>query len=240
LKQSETTFFYIYGIAGSNKKTTLKARSIDPSCGHVFTLPYKDICAIVSKARTEQFDPEEENMIAHNAALQEVREVLGCTVLPLRFSTIVRSERDVLQILSEGYFEFRKKIQGFCAMVEVSVKVFCDIESLRKDLIKKLKPQDEQSILEDMKKQTYFLARTLLERISSISEDAKLYDIVFEDMILNASFLLKEENIRKFASEIKKFDHEFGTHLKIKCSGPYVPYSFVTSEKEGSELSSEK
>jgi len=122
---------YIYGIVNNGIRLNLKAKPIGHRGSKVYTIPYRDIAALVSDTEFEEYDPTEGNIFVHNEVIRNAVDELRSTVIPLRFSTIAKSEDDVVRILSAGYFDFKKKLSEFEGKVEIVVKVFCDLEGLR-------------------------------------------------------------------------------------------------------------
>lgn len=218
---------YIYGIVNTGTKLTLRARPIGPRGTKVYTVPYHDIAALVSNTDFEEYDPTEENLLIHNEVMQEVLVQHGCTVIPLRLSTIAKSEDDVVHILSAGYLDFKEKLSSLEGKVEIGVKVFCDIQGLVREIAREDNYQNATDIDERICQRACWLASTLLERLKTVSEQSQLNDIVFEDMIMNAAFLVKRERLQEFFEEVESFDTHYGRNLRIQCTGPYAPYSFT-------------
>lgn len=218
---------YIYGIVNTGSRLTLKARSNNPSESSIYTIRYRDIAALVSRTDFKEYDPTEENLLAHNNVVQEAMDRLGCAVTPTRFSTIARSEDDVVRILSAGYSSFKEKLSSLEGKLEIAIKVFCDTEALKQEVSSKDKPCASSDIHEEVRQRAHWLASRLLEQLRTASEQYHLNDIVFEDMIMNGAFLVRREGVQKFFEEVKCFDKQYGKNLRIQCSGPYVPYSFI-------------
>jgi hypothetical protein len=224
---SVPTACYIYGIAELGKAIVLKSRAIDSPLSKVYTIPYKDICAIISRTKYEEYDPSDENILAHNDVLKEVHSEFDCTILPLRFSTIAKSETDVGRILVRGYPKFKQKLQALKGKAEIALKVYCIIDRFRDSIRSEGKITDQKAIDDEMRKRTVILANKLLDRLGPVSIDHVLNDLVFNDLILNAAFLVDERRAAELVSIITDFERENKRNLKLEWSGPYVPYSFT-------------
>jgi hypothetical protein len=218
---------YIYGIAEFGKSVVLKSRAIDSPTSKVYTIPYKDICAVVSRTRYIEYDPSDENILAHNEVVQEVHTDFMCTVLPLRFSTVAKSETDVLKILSNGYAKFKAKLHTLKGKVEMAVKAYCKMDSFRKSILAEGKLIEPRAVEDEMRRRTIFLANKLLNRLKLVSVDHILNDLVFDDLILNAAFLIDEKRARDFMSIATDFESANKKKIKVEWSGPYAPYSFT-------------
>jgi hypothetical protein len=229
----ELTARYIYGIADTGEKMTLESRGIEPST-RPYTVPYNDISAIVSDSRYKEYDPSDENVGVHHGVLQQMHDDCGCTVLPFRFSTIAKSEGDVTKILSSGYEKFKQKIDVLRGKVEVAVRLFCNVEGLRSSIVEEEGgAKDESAIQEEMRKRTVELATNLLDELKAISSQHALNDLVYEDMILNAAFLIEQDRYKEFSDKVKSFQSEKGKNLRVQMSQPLVPYSFMEPPPEG-------
>jgi hypothetical protein len=218
---------YIYGIAELGKQVVLKSKPIDPTGGKLYTIAYKDISALVSRTNYREYDPTDENVLAHNGALQELHQDFRCTVLPLRFSTIAKSELDVQKILSGGYLKFRQKLQSLKGKEEIAVKVYCKLDAMKNDIEKINGLKDASRINEEMHKRTKELATNFLEELKKLSKEHLLNDLVFEDQIMNAAFLIEENKTKEFVDRIRAFESKNTKTLNTEWSGPYVPYSFT-------------
>ena len=225
--QSSASACYIYGIANLGKQIVLSSRAIGPPFSKVYTIQYKDLSAIVSKSQYEEYDPTDDNVLIHNEALLEVKKKFNCTVVPLRFSTVAKSENDVQKILSNGYLKFKQKIALLQGKAEMVVKVYCDIGAFKNKIAKEEKLSSQKEIDAALQKKTADLAAILLERLKILSSKHVLNDLVFDDMILNGAFLIEEKTLENFLSCINNFDAKHGSGLKIEWSGPYPAYSFA-------------
>jgi hypothetical protein len=218
---------YIYGIAEFGKQVVLKSRPIDPTGGKPYTIAYKDISALVSRTNYREYDPTDENVLAHNKALQELHDDYRCTVLPLRFSTVAKSELDVQKILSNGHMKFRQKLQSLRGKEEVAVKVYCKIDTMKNEISRVEDMKDPYQINEEMQRRTKGLATNFLEELKKLSKEHILNDLVFEDQIMNAAFLIEESKTKELLAHIKIFESKNTRTLNTEWSGPYVPYSFT-------------
>jgi Gas vesicle synthesis protein GvpL/GvpF len=215
---------YIYGIINVGQKFALRSSPIGPS-GRIYSIPFKDISALVSRTPFSEYDPTDDNLLAHNAALQEAHETYGCAVLPLRFSTIAKSELDVVKVLSSGYAKFKQKMLTLAGKVEIAVKVYCDAEGLKRELLISLGPEKVEG--NSVSKRSVEIANHFLEKLKPLCIEYQLNELIFDDMIMNATFLINETISKRFVAEINEFEKLFGLNLRIKWSGPYVPYSFT-------------
>lgn len=207
---------YIYGIVDGRINKTLKTKGIGDRGDEVYCIHFKDVTAIVSNTPFEEYDPTEENTLAHEKVIQEVLKE-GLTIAPMRFCTVLKSRADVMKLFNSAYLPFKKNILKIKNRLELDVKVFLDIEKLRTEI-----SNDEELVKSSEK-----IATELDERLKRIADAMVLEEQITEDMIMNASFLVHKEKIKEFREEIDDFDKKFTDKLKIRISGPTAPYNFV-------------
>jgi hypothetical protein len=216
---------YIYGIVDGHCTKTFPNLGIGnwedqasiPSINNdVFSVPFKDITAIVSHTPFEEYDPTEENTLLHEGVIQEVLKN-DFTIAPMRFCTIVRTRNDLLKLLHSGYMAFRRNLLKIKNKQEFDVKVFLDTEQLQKEV------NDGEELLTKSQE----IATLLYGLLENVTEEAVLSDQVTREMILNASFLVRNEEREVFHQEIVNFDKKYNDQIKIRISGPTAPYNFV-------------
>jgi hypothetical protein len=206
---------YIYGIVDSNNLPYFKAKGVLLN-GRVFLIAFNDIGAIVSDALFDEIDPTSENLLAHELVLREALLEKNLNVAPMSFCTVVGSEHDVLLLLKEGYFSFKKNLLEVSGKIEVGVKVFVDVKKM------------EQEFGEMTIQKSKEIAETIFEELKKVSEKNCLNDLVTPDMILNASFLIKKGNENFLRQRLVELDKDFTHLLKIRPHGPTAPYNFVS------------
>jgi hypothetical protein len=205
---------YVYGILDGKVKLDLTVNGIG-NINSVYCISYKDITALVSDTPFEEYDPTEENTLAHENVIQSVLSK-NLTLAPMRFCTILRSKNDMIKLLSSGYLAFKKNILKVKNKLELDIKVFLDIEKLTKEV-------GDNNLLEKSKE----IATSLNKIINEISEETVLEEQITDEMILNSSVLIRKENVKKLYYKINAFDKKFTDKLKIRISGPTAPYNFV-------------
>lgn len=205
---------YIYGIVDRRIDKTFNVKGIGNKEDEVYCIPFKDVTAIVSNTPFEEYDPTEENILAHENVIQEILKH-DLTIAPMRFCTILRSRNDVIKLFNSAYLVFKKNLLKIINKHEYSVKVFLDIEKFKQEAGENLVEKSREIALE------------LHNILKEIAEDLVLEEQIIENIIMNCSFLVHKENIKKFREEIINFDKKFTDKLKIRISGPTAPYNFV-------------
>mgnify|MGYP001141019348 CR=1 FL=1 len=99
---------YVYGVIPRGHWKNFGKVGIGGRGDLVYTLPYKDICAVVSNTPFMKYEPNEENASAHEGVVEGVMR--NTTVLPVKFCTIFQSQVGVRRMLSELYGEFKSNL----------------------------------------------------------------------------------------------------------------------------------
>lgn len=207
---------YVYGIVDGHLNKQFDCPGIGNREDKISCVPFKDVTAIISYTSFEEYDPTEENTLAHEKVIQELLQE-GLTIAPMRFCTILKGEDDLRKLLHSGYLAFKKNILKIRSKQELGVKVFLDVEKLKAEI------GNGEELIEKSRE----MAAELQERLKSIAEDVVLEEQMTEDMIINAAFLVHKEKVKEFQEEITNFDQQYTDKLKIRISGPTAPYNFV-------------
>jgi hypothetical protein len=105
----------------------------------VFTIPYKELEAVVSKVSLEEFGSEEiqkksqedlkwikEKALAHEKVIEEAMrnkdKVLN--VIPMRFGTIFKEKTSLEETLNKSYAKIKEILNKICRKQEWSVKIY--------------------------------------------------------------------------------------------------------------------
>ena len=131
---------YVYCITGMTPGNGRELRS-GVDC---FFVRHKDLCALASLVSSSEFGVEnfkknlndtgwlESRVLAHERVIEEVME--GCTVIPLKFGTVFTAEENVRHMLEEQRANFRAVLDRLEGKEEWGVKVYCDMDGLKKRL----------------------------------------------------------------------------------------------------------
>jgi len=135
---------YLYCVADSRELASLGPIGIDGS--NVYTIPYRDICAVVHKCPAEPYqstDRETVNswVLSHQKVVDETWEKWG-TVLPLGFDTIVMdkdgvgAEENVRNWLQNDYDNLKSKLEKVRGKAEYGVQIFWEPQVIAQNLSK--------------------------------------------------------------------------------------------------------
>ena len=171
------TFYYLYCLKNKTQRKFSLA-GIDKK--KIYTLPYKDIEAVITKVNSEEFEPKkvkaklenlkwaEEKVRNHQAIIEETMK--DSPVIPLKFLTLYKSEEKITDTLKKQYKKFRELLNKLRDKAEWGLKVFL-VD--REKFIKTIKKEDEEIV--KMKTEIfskpegikYFLEKQLQEKISA-------------------------------------------------------------------------
>jgi len=123
---------YLYCVADSEDQVSLGPIGIDGN--KVYTIPYRDICAVVHECPAEPYNSTDREVVnswvlAHQKVVDEAWARWG-TVLPLGFDTIVmdkdgvEAEENVRNWLQNDYDKLKSKMEKVRDKAEYGVQIF--------------------------------------------------------------------------------------------------------------------
>jgi hypothetical protein len=203
----------------------------------------------------------EAKVLAHQRILETV--LASHTLVPMRFCTIYNSESRVQEMLAQHYDDFVETLARLEGKQEWGVKVYCDGEILAQrvgetsDRVKELKAEMEQkssgaayflkkkmdeAIAEEVERISDQYAQHIHDRLSSHAEEAVINPLQSKEltgrkeaMILNGAYLVPEEQLAAFRTELENLSEEYSDFGFIcEMTGPWPPYNFVSTCTEPS------
>lgn len=180
---------YLYCIADSGESVSLGAIGVDDS--QVYTIPYRDIGAIVHKCPAEPYQSANREavnswVLAHQRVVDEAWERWG-TVLPLGFDTIIRdkdsvgAEENVRNWLQNDYDNLKSKLEKVRGKAEYGVQIFWEPPVIARSLTK-TSPEISQleAEIKSQSRGVAYLYRQKLEKALKRELEAKA-DQCFQD-----------------------------------------------------------
>ena len=164
---------YLYCVADSGEQVSLGPIGIDGS--DVYTIPYRDICAVVHECPAEPYQSNDREMVnawvlAHQKVVDEAWERWG-TVLPLGFDTIVMdkdcvgAEENVRNWLQSDYDNLKSKMEKVRGKAEYGVQIFWELQVIARSLTK-TSPEISQ-LEEEIKSQSRGVAYLYKQKLES-------------------------------------------------------------------------
>jgi hypothetical protein len=203
----------------------------------------------------------EAKVLAHQRVLEAV--LASRTLIPMRFCTIYQSESRVQEMLAQHYDDFVETLAHLEGKQEWGVKVYCDGKTLAKrvretsDRVKELKAEMEQkssgaayffkkkvdeAISEEVERVSDEQAQHSHDRLSGHAEEAVINPLQSKDltgreeaMVLNGAYLVPEERLAAFRTELESLAEEYSDlGFSYEMTGPWPPYNFVSTCTEPS------
>lgn len=189
--------------------------------------------------------------LRHERVVEEVMET--APILPLTFGVVFSSPQALFQAVA-GH---RREIAEFLAYAEDkqewALKAFADPSKVREDLARSARFQARRAELPQSPGARYFHEKRLqleLERgvgpASRAMAERVLQELVpsavatkslrlspremtgrGEDMVLNAAFLVRVDQVDEFLERVRRLAETYGPRgLTVEATGPWPPYSF--------------
>jgi len=232
---------YVYCIISSKNEQNFGPIGIDGE--EVYTTHYKDIAAVVSNSTEHKYDVLEEGM-AHQKVVEAIQK--NFCVVPMAFGQ-VSTETDVKTFLSKNYHQLKGILERLDGNVELGLKVMWKMDAILRDIAtsndririlrKQIssKPEDRtyqlklelgKTVADELAVRGKRLASEVYKKLRALSVENKENKPLSDEMILNASFLVKREKENEFDEMVNMIEKDYGDKVKLK----YVispPYNFV-------------
>ena len=113
--------YYIYGIIAADQRREFGPVGIGGRGDVVYSLPYREVAAIVSRSPIVKYAVTRENSIAHARVVEMAMQEY--TILPVRFCTIAEEEGTIVEkVLKARYQEFIDLLGEMKGKIELSVR----------------------------------------------------------------------------------------------------------------------
>lgn len=237
---------YIYALIPNSSPYSLSGSGIGGKEDDIFTIDYRDIQAVVSHSRIDEYEANRTNTLTHQRAIEDVMRQYP--VLPMQFATVVDGQDALTDFLEKHYDEIVKQLDWISDKVELGLKVlvrqdevFAQIvqhsEKIRSMKEKVEKMPFEKSyyerieigrlVAEELEKEKNRYKDRFLELLTPLSVDVKENKCFGDKMILNGSFLVRKSEEEAFDQAVNDLDDELSDHLITKYVGYLPPYNFV-------------
>lgn len=239
---------YVYGITDR----TDVALPIDRGAGGrpIVALPYRDIAAVTCSIEVGRAPSASPAAVRHHEEIVEALMV-GSTVLPVRFGTVVPDEVRVRELLSANYPAFIEVLRRVRGRVELGLRVIWTRDSAGSARA----ADGEAGSLLASSGTAYVLARVEEER-EACAARAELEDLAREihrplaaiacestwetlptpRTLLAAAYLIDRGRIERMRREVGSVSRRFTT-VRFLLTGPWPPYHFCAAASNGEMLS---
>ena len=171
--------------------------------GEVYTIDHGELAAVVSNAPFKEYVLTDDNVMTHNRVIQRVME--RYPVVPMAFGMAFKNEEVLREVIRKARNDIKKALEVAEGKVELGVKV----------ILPKGAVIDEEAFAFEIK------------QLREIASQSKLGRRFSKRLLLNAFYLVANENVHAFSEAIERIQEKF-TQLKIQYSGPWPPFNFAT------------
>jgi gas vesicle protein GvpL/GvpF len=237
---------YVYGVALPGCKP-ISTRGVEAS--RVRMVEHAGLTALVSDIGAEQLAAARE-VRAHWRVLDEASE--SCTVLPVRFGTVMESEEAVrVGLLEPNGERLQALLRELDGRVQLVLKGDYDEPQLMREVVR------QSAAVSDLRERLRALpaeagyydrirlgelvadhvahrraedTRIALETLEPLSVAAREEQIGQSDAAFNLAFLVDREGLERFNQGVRKLAGELGERIALRYVGPLPPYSFADVE----------
>jgi len=250
---------YIYGIINSDKELFFTSCKVIAD-REVYTIPYRDIAAVVSDAEIVDYNQLLKEAVAryllrHQWVLERVME--DFTIIPMRLGTYALDEDEVRDTLVKGYPMIKDIFGRTNGKIEIDVVVtWSDFNGVLKEVAEEeeirefkqtLLSKKEGVTVDDQMKMGVLVKNQLYQKreryakeirtsLAIISQNHKAHDLMNDEMVLNMAFLIEKSRKEDFEKMVEDLNTKLDEKLNFRCVGPLPLYSFNTLEVKKIQL----
>jgi len=238
---------YIYAILDSNvNSSNHKPDIMGLDNSSVYFVGFRDISAAVSNVNWDKIKVSSDIAFSYEKTIENLW--VKYNLLPMRFGSVMKNDTNIVEILKRNYSDFVDNLKKVENKSEFGLKILWDMNktdfkpeyTFNLDNYKKLKQLNKNSIyrnylidkLKQHKSEDSFMKKIddIIEEIHSplkkLSYLYKVKKMVTPKIILNATYLVKNDMKDEFIQTIKQIKRE-KKDIKFLLTGPWPPYNFV-------------
>lgn len=235
---------YIYCFLNGREKKNFGISNLACEASPVYTVPFRDISAVVSDTNAVELDPTRKNLMAHQKVINRITE--SCNIIPVAFGTVAGSRKGIERIISDNYDSFRQQLTYFSDKQELGLRVTWKYGKFNEDigteeirtLKNKLIGKKENEILSEKIELGRLVERATLEKkdeyksliydpLNGLAVESKLKENIPIETVFNAFFLIRKADGDKFDILVEKLCKPFEEKLLFSYTGPWPPYNFI-------------
>jgi len=228
---------YVYCLAESIKRLNKTLRGVSGAAVQIVEFD-EGLSALVSVCRTEAFQVNRKNALAHHEVVRSITE--QTTPLPARFGTVVTIEQ-LRKYVSTNQEAIKANLAHVRGGVEMTVRMIQSIAG--PDTSQKSQNvgpgtlfllEKRREILRDEAgaAQKGQLSAWLREELGDLIKDEKISVTPSETVILaRADHLIERVNVQEYRTKLANMIQE-RPEIRFMVSGPWPPYSFANIELE--------
>ena len=241
---------HLYGVIGTPEDSKFCPTRVGDQGEEVYLVTHKELSAMVSNTPFLNYKtvPKEfviRRLLDHQKVIEQVMD--SYSTIPFKFGSLAHTEKEVKQILIQGYPIFKSLLPWVRERVELDLVATWDRERVFKSLyeeeseIRSLqetirKKSERDALLEKiklgalvcqyLKKRRSQFKEKILSHLKVYTESQSDHDVMDDLMILNMAFLLRKEIENEFDRRVQYLDQTFLGEVCFKLIGPLPLYSF--------------
>lgn len=235
---------YVYGVLPASDTGSLAASGVTGA--DVRTVAHGDLAALVSDMQTDTLTAARE-VRAHWRVLEEAAK--DTTVLPVRFGTVMESDRAVSeQLLEADEQRLGELLRTLAGRVQLTVKGTYDEERLLRDVVAGSPAvQQLRGRLSSLPEAAGYYDRIRLgelvaaevghrrehdtalahERLAPHAAAVRAEPAATADGAFNLACLVERTAVDAFSAAVVALGDELGDRIAIRYAGPLPPFSFA-------------
>ncbi len=237
---------YLYGVIRTTEEENLREIGIGDRDNNVYTMPFKDIAAVVSNISSKKIRPERKNLASHNNVIRDVMKKR--TLLPMAFGHISPNGTHIKKLLAENYESFSQQLNRLDGKVEMGLKALWDVENIfeffvrnhrelemyRDEIFSKPYGPSHEEKIELGRKFENLLnqerdrhTKVVTDVLRSYCHEIKQNKPKHEKMVINLALLVDKDGVERFEKGIFEAAKVFNNNYSFDYNGPWAPHNFV-------------
>lgn len=233
---------YIYCLISSKKEASFGPIGINDE--PVFTINYKEIAAVVSNTKDDNFE-----VLDHGITHQKVVEKMMSEfcIIPMAFGQI-STDTDIKAFLSQRYLELKRLFARLEGKSELGLKVMWKKDAILRDIATSsdririltkhlnnmqgenpygLKMELGKLVVEELDTRGKKISSEMVSELGKSAVEYKLNETLGDDMIVNAAFMVEKIKEKEFDERLDRLEAKYKDWVTMR----YVvapPYNFAT------------
>jgi Gas vesicle synthesis protein GvpL/GvpF len=235
---------YVYGVVAGSDRDIVSATGVKGSA--IRTVGRSGVAALVSDLDARTITAPRE-IRAHWRVLEEASK--RATVLPVRFGTVMESERAVCEhLLEPNAGRLEGLLRELAGRVQLCVKGDYDQERLLRDVVRtspavatlrerlRTLPEDAgyyerirlgELVAAEVGRRREQDSGLALEKLEPLAVSARAEEVASAEAAFNLAFLVERDGLDGFSAAVGELAHVLGERVRLRYVGPLPPYSFA-------------
>lgn len=241
---------YLYCVI--KERVPKKFNILGQEGNEVYTINEGNLALCVSDTEKEEYSFIKEHLTGHQKVIEEVMRG-GYDVLPVRFSTVAKSEEDIREkILKAKRKELLETFPIIEGRVELGLRAFWkDMPGIFQEIVAQ-NPKIQRAKKESQKNPNQMRvasvgelvqkaldakrereAEKILSPLKKLAKDFKERELLRsrgslkDSMILSSAFLVSKDNEKEFDRKAETLINEYNGRIKFTYVGPIPPFNFI-------------